>query len=106
MCCRFDSRIDALLKNNFIFNTTELFSSANDAYEQQRTTKQKRQIHKTDKRTRFDGCQLAKVVLISVTIWCLSNLLLLFSIKGSHHEPYKINPLYGKSEFLTCVIKS
>ena len=25
----------------------------------------------------------------SIKVWCLSNLLLLFSIWGSHHEPYK-----------------
>ena len=39
MCCRFGSRIDALLKNTFIFNTAKLFTTANDDYEQQLTTK-------------------------------------------------------------------
>ena len=39
MCCRFGSRIDAVLKNTFIFNTTELFTTANDDYQQQLTTK-------------------------------------------------------------------
>ena len=32
MCYMYGSRIDALLKSTFIFNTTELFTTANDDY--------------------------------------------------------------------------
>ena len=54
------------LNITFIFNTAELFSTASDAYEQQLTTEQKQQIHKTDKRTRIDGCQLTKSVNVLI----------------------------------------
>jgi len=53
MFCRFDPLTDAVLKNTLDKNTTELFTTANDDYEQQLTTKQKRQIQKTDN---IDGC--------------------------------------------------
>ena len=39
MFCRFDPLTDAVLKNTLDKNTTELFTTANDDYEQQLTTK-------------------------------------------------------------------
>jgi len=39
MFCRFDPLTDAVLKNTLDKNTTELFTTANEDYEQQLTTK-------------------------------------------------------------------